>query len=152
MFQNTIMIPAVHTCDYLHNHGVGFCELQWFQKDPIAVGGTAFQMDGTPIVMKDPTHSPSFVVARDVIHTAVRSGRSYGCPVVGEGNVTLKVMQKNVTTLSIRWQDGYIMLVDRDVVSRWIDETYTIVGANAEDKIIDIDAILTKILAQGEQK
>lgn len=146
MFQNRIQMPCLYTCGTLHNHGAGFAEFHWLKSDPLAVTVTALSKFGVAVLMTDPTHKPFFTVARDTLYTAVRSGRSYGCPVVGEGDVTCKVMPQQVTTLSIRWKPGYTLLVDRDAVSHWVDETYTIVPRVAEDEIIDMDGIIQKIL------
>jgi hypothetical protein len=148
MFQNTIVTPCQYTCAALHDHGIGFAELTWLQTDPLAVAVKALTNFQAPLRMPDPTHSASFTVARDTLYTAVRSGKSFGCPVVGEGDVTCKVMPHQVTALSIRWKPGYTMLVDRDIISRWIDETYTIVPRIAEDEIINMSGIIEKILRE----
>jgi hypothetical protein len=146
MFQNRIQFPCIHTCDSMHEHGVGYAEMLWLKSDPLAVSVSALDKHGSPIQFKNPNHVHYFVVARDNLWTAVRSGRSYGCPVIGEGDVTCRVLPQSVITLAIRWGAGYSMLVDRDLVSNWIDESYTVIGKNAESDVINIDQILKRIL------
>lgn len=148
MFQNTMQIPCIHTCDAEHDHGSGFAELTWVKNDPLAVSVSALSRFGVALPLLDNNRPAStFYVARDTLHTAVRSGRSYGCPVVGQGNVTCQVLENHITTLAIRWsRRGFIMWVDRDTLSRWIDETYTIVPVSIEDERCNVDAIISRIL------
>ncbi len=146
MFNPKLQMPCMYTCDAHHNHGVGYAQLSWRKDDPLVVSITALNTAGGPLVLiaNGVVCDTTFRVARDVLYTAVRSGKSYGCPVVGEGAVTCKILKQQITTLSIRWGAGAIMWVDRDDLSRWIDDSYTVIPASAEDAAID--AAITRIL------
>jgi hypothetical protein len=107
---------------------------------------------GQPVRLKPEIgiEKSTFWIARDTLYTATKSGRKVGCPVVGEGEVTCKVLEQQPTTMTIRWVPGYTiqMLVDRDAVKAWLDDSYAIVGSLMEDKVININEIIAKILEE----
>lgn len=150
MYYPELQIPAVFVaycgnCDGSHPIGRGYGLFTWKSYDPLAVHVAALTTSGVPM---EAGHggSTSFWVARDTLYTAVHSGKTYGCPPIGEGDVICRVMAEQVTTMWITWKPGYTMLVDRDKLSRWIDDTYTAVPATAEDEILDVDNAIAKIL------
>ncbi len=137
------LFPALNTCLEGHDHGRSLLELRWHYSEPT----TVFAYAGLNPLTGD--FEQTFVVSRDLLLQALRSGASAGYPVVGVGNVTCKVMRNAKTMLSIRFNEGYTILVDRDSLTAWITGTFVHVPANREEQVLDMDFQIQQLLNQN---
>ena len=123
------------------DHGSSILELKWFYSEPTTVFARAGEDSQTDIPQE-------FVVSRELLLEALRSGTGSGFPVVGEGNVMCQVLKNNRNVIALGFNEGYIILVERVALTEWLMGTYVHVPPDQEEKVLDIDRVIGQLLYQ----
>ena len=136
------LFPVRNVCGdslCMTDHGRSTLELRWYYSEPTTV--FAFS-DGD-----SRTGAPQdFVVSRELLLTALRSGTGTGFPVVGEGNVMCQVLKDNRATIAIAFNEGYIILAERNALTEWLMGTYVHVPPALEADVLDLDRVIAQLL------
>lgn len=128
------LFPTVYRCAREHVHQ-GTLSLRWFYSEPITVFAISNERE-------------EFMFSRDVLRDALRVGSSAGYPVVGQGNVTFKVLRENKTMISIHFNGGKELIADRDQLIAWVQGTYVHVPDETKEcAIMDMDAVIKQLLS-----
>ncbi|HEU0252826.1 MAG TPA: hypothetical protein VFR12_07305 [Pyrinomonadaceae bacterium] len=137
------LFPVRNVCaDVLCNtdHGRSVLELRWYYSEPITIFARAGIDPATEEAEQD------FVVGRDLMLEALRSGTGTGFPVVGEGNVMCQVLKDNRAVIAIGFNEGYIVLADRNALTEWLMGTYVHVSPAREEQVLDLDRVIAQLL------
>jgi hypothetical protein len=132
--RNVCLTPGCFT-----DHGNSILELRWYYSEPLTVFVQA-EADTQTGVPQD------FVVGRELLLEALRSGTGTGFPVVGEGNVMCQVLKDNRSAIAIGFNEGYCVLADRNALTEWLMGTYVHVPPDREEKVLDLDRVINRIL------
>lgn len=123
----------------MKDHGRSVLELRWYYSEPTTVFAFT-DGDSRTNVRQD------FVLSRELLHTALRSGTGTGFPVVGEGNVMCQVLADNRSVIAIGFNEGYIVLAERNALTEWLMGTYVHVPPDQEERILDLDRVIAQLL------
>jgi hypothetical protein len=138
-----VQMNVLRSCEEGHVHaewGTAIVMLRWYYSEPTTIFAFANVDPFTGEAQEE------FVFGRDLLMTALRSGTSAGFPVIGEGNVTLKVNSEMAHLISFRFNGGFTFLAHRDALTEWITGTYQHVPYHREEMVLDIDATIQQLL------
>jgi len=121
------------------DHGRSILQLRWYYSEPT----TVFALAGEDAETSTPQ---DFIVGRELLLTALRSGTGTGFPVVGEGNVMCQVIKNNRSAIAIGFNEGFIILADRNALTEWLMGTYVHVPPDKEEAILDLDRVIAELL------
>lgn len=127
------------TCRY--DHGRSVLELRWYYSEPLAV----FAFTGEDSITG---HPQDFMCSRELLLEALRAGTMAGFPVVGEGNVMCQVLRDNRAVIAISFNEGYIVLAERNALTEWLMGTYAHVPQDKEEQTLDLDRVVAQLLYQ----
>lgn len=95
-------------------------------------------------------------LSREVFFMAICEGHMNGCNIIGEGDVTYKVLRSEPELLSISWlappekqtedSDRFYLFVKRQELYTWLQSTYVWVPKHAEVDCLEIDNVIAKIM------
>ena len=125
------------TCQY--DHGRSVLEQRWYYSEPTTIFAQAGEDSQTD-------RPQDFIVGRELLLTALRSGTGTGFPVVGEGNVICQVLKDNRAVIAIGFNEGYILLAERNALTEWLMGTYVHVPPDQEEKVLDLDRLIGQLL------
>lgn len=121
------------------DHGRSVLELRWYYSEPT----TVFARSGED---SQSNEVQEFLTSRELLLTALRSGTGTGFPVVGEGNVMCQVLKDNRAVIAIGFNEGYIVLAERNALTEWLMGTYVHVPSDQEEKVLDLDHVIAQLL------
>lgn len=121
------------------DHGRSVLELRWYYSEPT----TVFAFTDGDARTNDRV---DFVVGRELLLEALRAGTGTGFPVVGQGNVMCQVLADNRAVIAIGFNEGYIILAERNALTEWLMGTYVHVPPNKEEQVLDLDRVIAQLL------
>jgi hypothetical protein len=121
------------------DHGRSILELRWYYSEPTTIFARAGEDNQTNVPQE-------FVVGRELMLQALRAGTGSGFPVVGEGNVMCQVLKDARAVIAIAFNEGYIVLANRNELTEWLMGTYVHVPPDQEEKVLDLDRLIGQLL------
>lgn len=122
------------------DHGSSYLELRWYYSEPTTIFVRAGVNPETGEVEQD------FVMGRDLLLEALRSGTGSAFPVIGEGNVMCQVLPNARALIAISFNEGFIVLAQRNELTEWVMGTYAHVPQDREEKVLDLDRLVAQLL------
>ncbi len=126
-------------CEQGQDHGRSVLELRWYYSEPTTVFARA-GVDASGDAEQD------FITSRELLLTALRAGTGSGFPVVGEGNVMCQVLSDNRAVIAIGFNEGYIILAERNALTEWLMGTYVHVPPEREEQVLNLDHVIAQLL------
>lgn len=122
--------------------------------EPLQVNLLYDQQDpyGVVIYMSDGLNMTRWVIGRDLLHEGMYAIHHP----VGAGDLTVRVPHQNTQALSLMFKpttgnpkdEPLYVLVPRDMVRRFLDETFQLVPMGSEGQHMDIDQLIAMLLAE----
>lgn len=137
------LFPVRNVCgdgDCPKDHGMSMLELRWYYSEPTTIFARAGVDPRTGV------EEETFIMGRDLLLQALRSGTGTGFPVVGEGNVLCQVLPDARALLAISFNEGLIVLAHRNELTEWVMGTYAHVPQSRESDVLDLDRVVAQLL------
>lgn len=136
-------VIGIASCHNMHMHGAIAVRFTFRKENPLAVRMYVGDM--------------MIELSRETFDLAIRDGHMNDCNVIGQADVTYKVLRSTPELLSISWlaprnkwtdegDNRYYVLVKRSEIYPWLRETYAQVPRYAEFDELNLDNVISRIL------